>query len=86
MKNSKNPLADAIGLSVKEAVESGMEVRLPNLLDDYYLMKEDGGRDYDILWKLASEVSAKHDILHNEADDIVRGTLTSLGVDLGANA
>ena len=86
MKNSKNPLADQIGLSVKEAVESGMKVRLPNLLDDFYLMQEDGKRVYDILWLLASEVSSEHDLTHNQADDIVRGSLTDLGVDLGANA
>ena len=86
MKNKLNPLADQIGLSVKEAVESGMKVRLPNLLDDFYLMREDGGRDYDILWQLASEVSTKHDITHEEARDMVVDTLTELGVDLGANA
>ena len=86
MKNKLNPLADQIGLSVKEAVEVGMKVRLPNLLDDFNLMKEDGGRDYDILWQLASEVSTKHDITHDEARDIVVGSLTDLGVDLGANA
>ena len=86
MKNKLNPLADQIGLSVKEAVESGMKVRLPNLLDDFNLMREDGGRDYDILWQLASEVSTKHDITHEEARDMVVDTLTELGVDLGANA
>ena len=86
MKNKLNPLADQIGLSVKEAVESGMKVRLPNLLDDFNLMREDGKRDYDILWILASEVSTEHDITHEEADDIVKGTLTDLGVDLGANS
>ena len=86
MKNQLNPLADQIGLSVKEAVESGMKVRLPNLLDDFYLMREDGKRDYDILWILASEVSTKHDITHEEARDIVVGSVTDLGVDLGANA
>ena len=86
MKNKLNPLADQIGLSVKEAVESGMKVRLPNLLDDFYLMQEDGKRVYDILWLLASEVSTKHDITHDEGRDIVVGSLTDLGVDLGENA
>ena len=86
MKNKLNPLADQIGLSIKEAVESGMKVRLPNLLDDFYLMQEDGKRVYDILWILASEVSTKHDITHDEARDIVVGALTDLGADLGANA
>ena len=86
MKNQLNPLADQIGLSVKEAVESGMKVRLPNLLDDFYLMQEDGKRVYDILWLLASEVSSEHDITHDEARDIVVGSLTDLGVDLGPNA
>ena len=86
MKNKLNPLADQIGLSIKEAVESGMKVRLPNLLDDFYLMQEDGKRVYDILWLLASEVSSEHDITHDEGRDIVVGSLTDLGVDLGANA
>lgn len=87
MKNKLNPLADPNAvLSVRAAVESGYDVRLPNLLDDYYLMKEDGKRDYDILWMLASEVSTKHDITHDEGRDIVVGSLTDLGVDLGVNA
>ena len=86
MKNKLNPLADQIGLSIKEAVESGMKVRLPNLLDDFYLMQEDGKRVYDILWLLASEVSTKHDITHDEGRDIVLGSLTDLGVAIGANA
>ena len=86
MKNKLNPLADQIGLSVKEAVESGMKVRFPGLLDDLFLMREDGKRDYDILWTLASEVSTEHDITHDEARDIVVGSLTDLGVDLGPNA
>ena len=81
MKNSNTDL------SIREAVESGIPVRLPNLLDHWYGWKQDtDAREYDILWYLASEVSTKHDLTHNQADDIVRGTLTDLGVDLGANA
>ena len=87
MKNSKNPLADKIGLSVRESVEAGMDVRLPRLLDHWYLWKEDtDAREYDILWYLASEVANEHDLTHNQAMDIVRGSLTDLGVDLGANS
>ena len=81
MKNSNTDL------SVREAVESGIPVRLPNLLDHWYGWKQDtDAREYDILWYLASEVANEHDLTHNQADDIVRGTLTDLGVDLGANA
>jgi len=81
MKNSNTDL------SVREAVESGIPVRLPNLLDDWYGWKQDtDAREYDILWYLASEVANKHDLTHNQADDIVRGSLTDLGVDLGDNA
>ena len=87
MKNSKNPLADKIGLSVREAVERGMDVSLPSLLDDWYGWHKDVSiRDYDLLWYLASEVSNEHDLTHNQADTVVRYTLTSLGVDLGDNA
>ena len=82
MKNSKNPLADNIGLSVREAVERGMDVSLPNLLDVWTLWKEDNIREYDILWYMASEVSNDHDLTHNQADAVVRYTLTSLGVEL----
>jgi len=86
MKNKNNPLAGEIGLSVKEAVETGFKVSLPNLLDDYTLMKEQQisgwESDCDILWYLASEVSTEHDITLSEADDIVRHSLTSLGVEL----
>jgi len=82
MKNSKNPLADNIGLSVREAVERGMDVSLPNLLDVWTLWKEDNIREYDILWYMASEVSNDHDLTHNQADKVVRYTLTSLGVEL----
>ena len=86
MPNPKNPLADKIGLSVREAVERGIAVRLPNLLDDWYGWKQDTeAREYDILWYLASEVADKHDLTHNQASGIVHHTLTSLGVDLGAN-
>ena len=87
MKNSKNPLADNIGLSVREAVERGMDVSLPNLLDVWTLWKEDDTvREYDILWYMASEVSNDHDLTHNQAIGVVHHTLTSLGVDLGANS
>ena len=80
MKNSNTDL------SVREAVESGIPVRLPNLLDDWYGWKQDtDAREYDILWYLASEVANKYDLTHNQADDIVRGSLTDLGVDLGDN-
>jgi hypothetical protein len=85
MKN-KNLLADKIGLSVREAVERGMEVSLPNLLDVWTLWKEDDIREYDILWYMASEVADEHDLTHNQATGIVYHTLTSLGVDLGDNA
>ena len=83
--NKQNPLADKIGLSIKEAVECGIAVRLPKLLDDYYLMLEDGKRVYDIIWLLSSEVSTEHDITHDEARDIVVGSLSDLGVELGVN-
>ena len=73
--------------TVREAVESGMKVSLPNLLDAWYLWKEDDTvREYDILWYMASEVANDHDLTHNQATGVVHYTLTSLGVDLGANA
>ena len=84
--NNKNLLADKIGLSVREAVERGMEVSLPNLLDVWTLWKEDDIREYDILWYMASEVADEHDLTHNQATGVVHHTLTSLGVDLGDNA
>ena len=74
-------------LSIREAYESGIEVILPNLLDSWYLWKEDTeAREYDILWYLASEVATEHDLTHNQATGIVTHTLTHLGVDLGANS
>jgi hypothetical protein len=83
MKNKKNPVATNTDLSVREAVERGISVSLPNLLDVWTLWKEDDDvREYDILWYMASEVSNDHDLTHNQADDIVRYTLTSLGVEL----
>ena len=77
MKNPEIP-------SVKQAVERGMKVSLPNLLDDYYLMKEDNPsiREYDLLWYLASEVSYKYDISHNQASSVVEYSLSSLGVKI----
>ncbi len=83
MKNNLNPLADQIGLSVKEAVANGMTVRLPNLLDDYTLMtnEEDYPSD-DAIRTISYEVAEKHDIGATDAEDIVRNTLTSLGVKL----
>jgi len=73
--------------TVREAVERGITVCLPNLLDDWYGWKQDtDAREYDILWYLASEVANEHDLTHNQADTVVRHTLTTLGVDLGANA
>jgi len=87
MKNNLNPVAKSKVCSVRQAVERGMTVCLPNLLDDWYSWKEDVNiRNYDLLWYLASEVSNEHDLTHNQADTVVRHTLTSLGVDLGDNA
>ena len=82
MKNKLNPLATNTDLSIREAVERGMEVSLPNLLDIWTLWKEDDIREYDILWYMASSVATEHDLTHNQADDIVRHTLTSLGVEI----
>ena len=78
-----NPVATNTDLSIREAVERGMDVSLPSLLDDWYGWHQDVNiRNYDLLWYLASEVSNEHDLTHNQADAVVRHTLTSLGVDL----
>ena len=83
MKNKLNPVATNTDLSIREAVERGMDVSLPNLLDDWYGWHQDVNiRNYDLLWYLASEVANEHDLTHNQADDVVRYTLTSLGVKL----
>jgi len=87
MKNNLNPVAKSKVPSVREAVERGMTVCLPSLLDDWYGWHQDVNiRNYDLLWYLASEVANEHDLTHNQADAVVRHTLTSLGVDLGDNA
>ena len=83
MKNNLNPVATNTDLSVREAVERGIPVSLPTLLDDWYGWHKDVNiRNYDLLWYLASEVANEHDLTHNQADDVVRYTLTSLGVKL----
>ena len=83
MKNNLNPSATNTHLSVKEAVERGIPVYLPNLLDDWYGWKADGyTKDEIALWCLASEVAHDHDLTLKQADAVVRHTLTSLGVDL----
>ena len=80
---SNNPVAKSKVCSVREAVERGMPVYLPNLLDDWYGWKADGYTKNRIaLWCLASEVAHDHDLTLKQADAVVRHTLTSLGVDL----
>ena len=83
MKNIKELLSPSDAPTVKEAVQSGMAVRMPNLLDDYTVMtSDDGYPSDDAIRTISYEVAEKHDIGATDAEDIVRGTLTDLGVEL----
>ena len=67
-------------LSVRDAVDAGINVCLPNKLDDYYLMQEDGSHDQDsAIQTLSYEVAEEHDLSATEAEDVLRYTFSMLG-------
>ena len=82
MKNIKELLSPSDAPTVKEAVQSGMKVRLPNILDDYLHFANQGIASDAVITHLSYEVAEKHDIGATDAEDIIYGTLTDLGVEL----
>ena len=66
-------------LSVKSALALGMAVRLPNVLDDYMLMDMDSDT---AIQHISYELADEHDISATQAEDVIRGTLADLGVEL----
>ena len=80
MKNIKELLSPSNVPTVREAVKQGMDVCLPNKLDDFYLMQEDGSHDQDsAIQTLSYEVADEHNISATEAEDVLRYTFSMLG-------
>ena len=69
-------------LSVRDAVKQGINVCLPNMLDDYTHFSVQGIAPDAIIQHLSYEVATEHDISATEAEDVLRFTLTKLGVAL----
>ncbi len=67
-------------MTVRDAVKAGINVCLPNKLDDYTLMLEDGSHDQDsAIQQISYDVSDEHNISATEAEDVLRYTLSMLG-------
>jgi len=69
-------------MTVRDAVKQGMNVSLPNQLDDYTHFADQGIAPDAIIQHLSSGVATEHDISATEAEAILRFTLTELGVSL----
>ena len=85
MKSTTTPV-----LTVKEAVSEGIPVMLPNILDDFLMIcgAEIDNLDAvtnqvdDTIRFLSYECATENDISATEAEDIIRYSLTNLGVEL----
>ena len=67
-------------LTVRDAVKAGINVCLPNKLDDYFLMQEDGSHDQDgAIQHISYDVAEEHDISAAEAEGVLRYTFSMLG-------
>ena len=77
MKPSTTPVP-----SVKEALSQGMDVCLPNILDDYLHFANQGIASDAVITHLSYEVATEHDISATQAEDVIYYTLGKLGVEL----
>ena len=68
--------------TVKEAVSQGMNVCLPNILDDYLAFANQGIAPNAVIQHLSYEVATDNDISATQAEDVIHYTLTKLGVSL----
>ena len=65
--------------SVKEAVSQGMNVCLPNILDEYLHFANQGIASDAVITHLSYEVATENDISATQAEDVIYYTLTKLG-------
>tara|TARA_R100000963_G_C4561316_1_gene50076 strand:+ start:158 stop:391 length:234 start_codon:yes stop_codon:yes gene_type:complete len=68
--------------SVKEALAKGMNVCLPNILDDYLHFANQGIGSGSVIAHLSYEVANENDISATQAEDVIYYTLRKLGVNL----
>ena len=69
-------------MTVRDAVKQGINVSLPNMLDDYTHFADQGIAPDAIIQHLSDGVATEHDISTTEAEAVLRFTLTDLGVSL----
>tara|TARA_R110000744_G_scaffold368779_1_gene478782 strand:- start:459 stop:695 length:237 start_codon:yes stop_codon:yes gene_type:complete len=70
MKPSTTPVP-----SVKEALAKGMNVCLPNILDDYLHFTNQGIEVDAVIQHLSYDVATENDISATQAEDVIRYTL-----------
>ena len=68
--------------SVKEALAKGMNVYLPNILDDYLHFANQGIASDAVITHLSYEVADENDISATQAEDVIYYTLGKLEVEL----
>ena len=68
--------------SVKEALSQGLNVCLPNILDDYLAFANQGIAPDAVIQHLSYEVATDNDISATWAEEVIRFSLTKLGVIL----
>jgi ADP-glucose pyrophosphorylase len=68
--------------TVKESVEQGMEICLPNILDEFLALTGDGVYR-DIAFSIVStHLATEHDITMKQAQDVAKFTFDKLGVEI----
>lgn len=68
--------------AVRDAVNAGISVLLPGLVDDYTLTQEEGYTPQQAFHRVALGLAKRCEITAGEAETVTRYTLTKLGVSV----